>query len=263
MKRFVITAAAVLTFAASAVGAGDVLQQLGVSKGDASREVLSSFTNGNVNFYSVRDAFKKATPAVRATLVEQVLVWTKAYVNSPQFAKEYAASREQAKPVAETQPSVDDELKERRAQRQRELEEMKKNIAEMPAEYRKMAEEGYKAAVEASKQVDTEEFRQMEREGLVHERQAEAEDLAEDLERWQTEYPADPKQLVKQRLQEFLKETAGVDYAAQLVNKNGKMRFANAQYEQKPPRWKLAYRAGKDATEKARAFAQAWLGELK
>jgi hypothetical protein len=246
----------------SAFGAGDVLQQLSVSKADAARKVVESFAHGNVDYWSVRGPFKAATPAARAALTEQVLVWTKAYVNSPQFAKDYAAYREQARPDAEKRPTVDEELKKRREQRNAELAEAKKAVAEMPAEYRKAAEEGLKASAEAMKQFDTPEFRKMEREQIAQELQSAADEEKERLARWNAEYPADPKALVKKRLNEFLAGTAGVDNAAQVVNKNGKLRFANAAYEQKPPMWKLAYRAGRDATEKARAFAQGWVKEL-
>jgi hypothetical protein len=122
-----------------------------------------------------------------------------------------------------------------------------------------MAEDGYKAAAEAMKQMDTPEFRKMERMGIEHERKQEDDRHAERMAQWQKEFPADPRQLVKARLEQFLRDTAGVDYAATL---NGR-KFANAAYERKPDEWKLAYRAGKEPTEKARAFAQAWLAEMK
>jgi hypothetical protein len=264
MKRSLATISiAVLFFCAfSAVAAGDILKQLQVAKSDATERIVQAFAHGNVDYWPVRQAFKAATPAARAALVEQVLVWTKAYVNSPQFAKDYAAYREQAKPEAGSSAGVDAEVKKRRAERMAELAEAKKAIAEMPAEYRKAAEEGLKATAEAMKEYDTPEFQKMEREQIAEELQASAADDKERMARWTAEYPADPKVLVKKRLNEFLKETAGVDHAAQVVNKNGRMRFANAAYEQKSPMWKLAYRAGKDATEKARAFAAAWVKEL-
>ena len=38
--------------------------------------------------------------------------------------------------------------------------------------------------------------------------------------------------------------------------------YSDEDYESKPGNWKLAYRAGREATGKARAFATAWLAEL-
>jgi hypothetical protein len=244
------------------MGAGDVLQQLSVSKADAGQEVLSSLAQGNVSYYRVRNAFKKAAPSVRAALAEQVLVWTKAYVSSPQFSKDYAAQREQSKPQIEERPSIDEELQERRAKRAADMEETKKSIAAMPKEYRAQAEEGYKAAVESMKQLDTPEFRKIERDGIIAERKSEQEQYEERLAEWEEQYPSDPNVVVKKRLEEFLDETEDVDYDAELVESYGKMRFADKPYERKSAQWKLAFRAGKETTEKARAFAKEWLGEL-
>jgi hypothetical protein len=264
MKRISIYTLCAVLAATTVIGAGDVFQQLNVAKSDASKELLLSLTSANIDYYRVRQAFKTAAPATRAAMTEQVLVWAKAYVNSPQFAKDWAAYRAQAKPEAGggASGSVDQQLAEIRAQRKAELDEMKKSIAQMPAEYRSQAEEAYKAAVQAMKDTDTPEFRAMEREQLLAERGADANEAKEDLARWEREYPANPKALVKQRLTQFLAETANVDYGAQLVNRHGKMRFANAAYEGKSSNWKLAYRAGKETTDKARTFAQAWLKEL-
>jgi hypothetical protein len=258
MKTIALTAVLGLTI--SVIGAGDVFQQLKVSKNDASREVISSLVNANVDTYRVREVFRKASPEMRAAMVEQTLIWTKSCVSSPQFQKDYAAYRLEMKPQPpERTTTVDQELAARRKQRMDDMAEAKKAIAEMPKEYRASADEGYKAGVAAMKQMDAPEFRKIERDQIVQERQGEDQEYSERVGQWEEEYPADPKKLVKQRLQDFLRETASVDYAANL---NGR-RFANAAYESKSSEWKLAYRAGKMPTEKARAFAQAWLAELR
>jgi flagellar biosynthesis GTPase FlhF len=261
MRTRTILAAALLAVLSLTTSA-DVLSQLKIDASQAATRVLDSLTYGHVDVSPVRSAFKAAAPAVRAALVEQVLAWTKAYVSSAQFAKAYAQRRDEAKPEKEERVSVDEELKQRREQRLAELEESKRAIASMPAEYRASAEEGLKVAMDSIKQMDTPEFRQMEREGLVAERADDAARFEESLGEWNASYPADPKQLVKRRLTEFLAETEDVDWNAALVNRNGKMRFANEEYESKPANWKLAFRAGREPLEKARAFAQAWLREL-
>jgi hypothetical protein len=257
MKRLIGAVLCAVTL--SAVGAGDVLSELKISKKDAASETISSLAGGHVNTWRVRPVFKAASPAVRAALVEQTLVWTKAYVNSAQFAKDYAAYREQARPQApERTMTVDQELAQRKKERDEQLAEAKKNVAEMPAEYRKIAEDGYKAAAASMKQMDTPELRKIERQGIEMQRKQEDENHAEAIERWEQEYPADPKELVKARLEQFLEATEDVDFDAEL---NGR-KFADKQYERKPQEWKLAYRAGKVPVEKARAFAEAWLKEL-
>jgi hypothetical protein len=255
--------AVVVMVAAISIGAADVLQQFGVNAKAASEEVVNAIAYGHVNVYRVRSVFKPASPAVRAALVEQAMSWTKGYVNSAAFAKDYATFRESVKPRLEERPSIDEELAAQRAERAASLEEAKKNIATMPAEYKKMAEDGYKAMVESYKQLDTPEFRKMERDGLVMQRQGEEQRHREEIAKWEASYPAEPRTLVKKRLQQFLTATADVDFAAKTEPKYGKDRFVNAAYEKKPSEWKLAYRAGKEPTEKARAFAKAWLAELE
>jgi hypothetical protein len=39
--------------------------------------------------------------------------------------------------------------------------------------------------------------------------------------------------------------------------------FVNPVYQRKSNRRKMAYRAGKELVEPARAFAEQWLGEIK
>ena len=263
MKNRFLIGGLVVTLA-GVLGANDVFQQMKFPKAEAGSAVVNAFVYGHVDYHRVRGVFKAAAPAARAAMTEQVLMWTKSYVSTPQFAQEYAKFRNESKPEGSASAaSIDQELAEQRAQRKAEMEQMKKDIAAMPAEYRAAAEAGYKAAVEASKEYDTPEFRKMERETLIAERQADASDSEERIAEWERNWPADHRALVKRRLNEFLSATADVDYGAQLVNKGGKMRFANAAYEGKPNNWKLAYRAGKEPTEKARAFAKAWLAELK
>jgi hypothetical protein len=53
-----------------------------------------------------------------------------------------------------------------------------------------------------------------------------------------------------------------VAYDARLTDKDGKKVFADPALEAKPKEWKLCFRAGKPATDAARAFAQKWLADL-
>lgn len=251
---------ALLVVAAALSAAPDVLQQLSVSKADAGQEILSALASGSPNYHRVRNAFKAASPEARAALVEQVLTWTKAYVNSPQFAQDYAAYREQAKPAPlEEQESVDDELAAQRREHEQQIAEMKKSLASVPAEMRKEMEKAIKETEAAFREMQKDAaIQNAQRENLENERKEAQEQYAADVERWKSEYPADPKVLVKRRVQEFLAATADVDYDAKLVKSGSKMRFANEEYEAKPWEWKLAYRAGKPATEAARAFVKGW-----
>ena len=83
------------------------------------------------------------------------------------------------------------------------------------------------------------------------------------LKEWESIYPADPNQFIKRRLEEFLKVTSDIDFNAELVTKNGQKIFVNPDYENRDSRWKMAFRAGKEVVEPARAFVQQWAQEIK
>jgi hypothetical protein len=205
MKRFVVAVLLLSAVGVSGFGAGDVLQHLGYRKDNAARDAVFSIAVGQ---FGVDDAVEKklraASPETRAMLVEQGLVWLKAYTRTPQFEQAYQAHRNDYKPE---EPGT-----------------------EGSAEDIRYAREYYN------------------------------EQLAE----WKQNYPATGREMVKRRLREFLQESANVDFNAKLVRRDGKMRFVNEQYEdEKSGEWKMCYRAGKLPVEKARAFASAWLKELK
>ena len=76
-------------------------------------------------------------------------------------------------------------------------------------------------------------------------------------------YPEDPRALVAMRLKRFLEITKDVDYSATLEDRDKKKVFADPTLEAKPGEWKMAFRAGKPATDAARTFAQKWLSDLQ
>ena len=85
----------------------------------------------------------------------------------------------------------------------------------------------------------------------------------EKMQKFEANYPEDPQVLLKQRLQQIIDITADVDYGAELKEGfQGKKVFANPIYEKNPADWKLAFRAGKPATDAVRTAAQEWLKKL-
>ena len=83
------------------------------------------------------------------------------------------------------------------------------------------------------------------------------------LKDWEARYPSNHLLFVKIRLQQFLDETSDIDFNAVLTEKNGKKFFVNPVYERKSSRWKMAFRAGKEVIEPARAFVQQWINEIE
>lgn len=75
--------------------------------------------------------------------------------------------------------------------------------------------------------------------------------------------PKDPNVQLKKALKHFLAVTDGVDYGAGVSLQNGRKYFSNKDFEAKPAEWKMAYRAGREASEGARNYVRAWLAALK
>jgi hypothetical protein len=75
-------------------------------------------------------------------------------------------------------------------------------------------------------------------------------------------WPTDHRVLIAGRLRHFLDVTKDVAYDAKLIEKDGRKMFADPANEARPKEWKMCFRAGKPATDAARAFAQKWLNDL-
>ncbi|RYZ52442.1 MAG: hypothetical protein EOO14_16740, partial [Chitinophagaceae bacterium] len=74
----------------------------------------------------------------------------------------------------------------------------------------------------------------------------------QDLKYWEAEFLATVNGLVKKRLQQFLQETASIDYNAKLARKDRKMVFVDPALEAKDPFWKACFRSGKRTVDAAR-----------
>lgn len=205
MKRFAVAVLLLCVVGVSVVGAGDVLQQAGYKKDAAARDAVFAISVGQLGVDDqVKAKFRAASPEMRAALVEQGLIWLKAYTRTPGFEQAYQAHRNDYKPEEPGTEGNPDDVR--------------------------YAREYYD----------------------------------EQLAQWKADYPATGREMVRRRLHEFLTESAGVDFDAKLVRRDGKMRFVSDTYEsEKSDEWKVCYRAGRLPVEKARAFAKSWLAELK
>jgi hypothetical protein len=89
------------------------------------------------------------------------------------------------------------------------------------------------------------------------------------FDEWMKDHPESVQELVKQRLNEFLILTKGIDYNAVYVESpytggetGGEGHFKNPVYNNKSSQWKAGFFAGKEVIETARTFIQQWLKEL-
>jgi hypothetical protein len=241
--------------------AQSALGSLGVTDATGRQIVDGWLANGYINASPAAKAFKSADPASRAALVKNAINWARTYTGSPAFKAEYARQREANRPSPpDVTGSVEDELAKQSAERKKNVEEMKKSLAQFPPDMRKSMEAAIKEAEANNVKLDTDpQMVAIFRQGIEAQRAGEQEAYKGRLAAYEKRWPADSKVLVARRLQEFLDISKDVDFDAKLVPSGRLMRFADPRYEEKPPIWKLCYRAGREASAAAREAAQEWL----
>jgi hypothetical protein len=243
----------------------DVWQQLGISREKGIRNIEESFLNGYFHYYGAEKA-KNIVAGDRAAIAKDLLVYVKQQVNSDAFKNQYDQQRKNAKPVQHEQKvKTKDEI------RKEKIEETEKSIKETETNMKTMKPEIVKALqpmVELlknnlkdykdpnSKMIDL--FYQSE----VMNKENSERSYEESMKQWEEQYPADYRQLIKQRLQKFIDLASTVDFSAELKLVNGKKKFVNPTYEAKAYDWKQVFRAGKEVIEPAMSFAQQWIKEI-
>jgi hypothetical protein len=237
------------------------LAGLGVSDATGRQIVEGWLSSGYINASPAAKALKSAGPASRAELVRNAIAWARAYTQSPAFKTEYERQRQANRPSPpDVKGSVDEELARQSAERKKSVEEMKKSLAQFPPDTRQSMEAVVKEAEANNTKLDTDpQMVAMFRQGIEAQRAGEQEAYKGRMAAYEKRWPADSKVLVARRLQEFLDISTDVDFDAKLVPAGRLMRFAEPRYEEKPPIWKLCYRAGREACGAARDAAQAWL----
>ncbi len=205
----------------------------------------------------------KALPAGRrAEVVTALCGRAKAYVSSEAFKRRYETWRKDRMPEGPAPKKSLAQLKaeqaRQRAEAEQGLRETEAALKMLPPEARAQAMAALAEARKAQAGMPSMGDAQLEQmEG--YRAQAAERDHQEALKRMP---PADFRPLLKRALQRALAETDGIDYGAALTAAGGKQRFTNPALEQKGPLWKKGFRAGREATEAARAFARQWLAGL-
>ncbi|MFN4316313.1 MAG: hypothetical protein ACK4E0_18655 [Chitinophagaceae bacterium] len=246
--------------------ADDFWKILGISETAGSNQIRNSFMNGYLQHYGVRN-LKNIASADRVRVAEDLLNYTKQYVNSAEFKQQYEKTREQAKPVApEKKPlrSLKEIQKEEIANTEKSIKSTEKTMKELGGQMAKDLQpllDQLKQTLKAYQDSNHQNFQYVKMGEKLQQEDADRR-FKEDTERWNKQYPANIQTFIADKLQRMLDATKGIDYQATLVEKYGKMRFTNPSYESKSREWKMGYRAGKEVTEKARAFVKQWQGEL-
>jgi hypothetical protein len=265
-KTTVLAVGTALAAAVAGVLAQGTLADLGVQEAAAKQQIVGTLADGYVPWHLAAKPFKAAGAPVRVAMVRTAMAWAKAYTETPAFRADYDRRRAQDAPAPfKPKGPADEQLAKQRAEQKKQIEEMRANIAKMPPEMRKQMEETVKQ-VEAqfAAQEKDPQMAALMKQGLEMQAVEEKKAYEGRVAAHEKRFPADPKALIARRLREFLATSKDVDFNAKLVpGPGGKMVFANAAYEEKPPEWKLCYRAGRESVEAARTFAAGWLGALE
>ncbi len=200
-----------LSAAFGAIQSGsDALTKLGLTPAAAKDGALDTLLSGSAYNDAAFKAFKALPPSGRAAVVKSGLGWIKAYTQSAEFKAAYAKAREEEKPEPpEAVPSADETLKKQKAEFEKQVAEMRKNMAGLDAETRKTMEEAIKQmqAQMTAMEKDPgqkETMRQM----VEMQREMNKNQYAEQLKVWEENYPADPRLLIKKRIEEFMEMSA-------------------------------------------------------
>jgi hypothetical protein len=263
VMRFCVTITLISVVTISVV-AQDHLATLGISEGRAKEAIFDSFMSDAVSIAGKPAAFLAMPPAARVALVNFALTLARTFVESDDFKRRYADHREAngPEPLPEEQ-TADAVLAKQRAGFENQVADMRKMFDQITPEQRATLEESWKQMRDQFTAMETGE-RKKEIAGLLKEqRDGQVRSRNEAMAEFDKTYPADPRALVALRLQRFLDVTKDVAFDAKLVAKDKKKVFADEVLETKPAEWKMAFRAGKPATDAARTFAQKWLADLQ
>ncbi|HEX4915856.1 MAG TPA: hypothetical protein VFV51_17980 [Vicinamibacterales bacterium] len=260
--RCCVTATLICVIASAAV-AQDHLGALGITAGRAREAVFDSFIADAVSIAGESKVFTSASDSTRVAMVNFALNLARTFAETDDFKRRYADHRDAngPDPLGE-EPSVDAILAKQRAGFEEQVLAMRKLFDQITPEQRATLEAGWTDMRAQLTEMETGPRRAELEKALRQQRVAEERERAQAMQQLEAVWPADHRALIANRLRHFLDVSKDVAYDAKLVETNGKKVFADPAMEARPKEWKMCFRAGKPATEAARAFAQKWLNDL-
>lgn len=242
----------------------DFLKQLGLTKPGAEEKIRQGILGGSVDTYGIK-GIKNIVTGNRVAVANDILAYTKKYVNTADFVKNYNEMRDYYKPKFQKLQTPEEMRTEAVATHKKSMAQIEESIRKADATTKPIFEKILITAKEDLKKIEDPNskhnaaYAKNYENGVKQNQQNYDRQVAD----WEAKYPSNHLLYVKKRLQEFLNETADIDFDAELVTKNGKKYFVNRAYESKGNRWKMAFRAGKDVITTARTFVEKWMSEIK
>jgi len=245
-----------------------LLQQFKIEEETAESNIFYAVSGPSFYIPNVK-ILKDLAVGDRITVIESMGKNIKEYTSTKEFVEKYNQLREDRKPTPPDAPKYTAQLKdEARESLRNSIAETEKSKTQMAKDQQAMFDEiiaMYKQQLaEIDDPVKTMYKPEMD-EYIKQGYEMQMDDYKNKVVEWEAEYPSgNPKPMIKKWINTFLEKSVDINFAAKtLKDKNGKLKFADQEYEYKDSQWKLYYRAGKETVTAARTFAQNWLNELK
>ncbi len=273
MKKIILTVSLALIILGFTTGRmiddkmKDILQKIQMDDDGAKNMIWSNCAYSNFFIPNPR-TLKSLALGERTAVVEAVAGYAKDYCSTTEFLKKYNELRENKKPGMPEKPKTMDEMKgEQRKSIEDGIRNMEETKTKMPADQQSMFDETIQQFKEQLKELDNPDNPMFSKEVEDMYKQMYDQQMNEyntKVAEWQKDFPENnPRFLIKAWLTKFLDEIKNVDFKAQTAaDQYNRQVFIKQEYEKKSYLWKLCYRAGKEATDAGRAFAEKWLGEL-
>ncbi|MBA4057198.1 MAG: hypothetical protein C0490_20970, partial [Marivirga sp.] len=222
----------------------NIWSQLGISESTGLENIKKSFLEGYLYSYGA-SAAKKIAVGDRVAVVNDVLAYSKQYVNSSSFKKEYENARLSSKPVKPQDPKTKEQIqRERIADLNKSIAEGEKSMKTLPPDLVEPFKEVQQMLKDQVTDYENPEspMLKMLADGEQFSYKAAVQQYETNLKTWEMEYPEDHSQMVKGRLEKFLELTKDIDFNAALREEYRMKKFVNPIYERKPDEWKMAFR---------------------
>lgn len=258
-KKLLVWACCLLVMGGVAFAAvSSVFDQLAIAEAAARESIFDNFTEGGLSFPRSK-VVKGLATGKRAGVVKELGDYMRQYTNSPQFIAAYKSLREKKKPRFEDKTA---KVNKRIAETKAEIAETEKELKTATGDSKKLFELTLKVQKDMLKELNDPNSIQYNNLMMTGSMSKEEYEVA--IVEYERDYPADPKVLIKRRLQAFLDLTADINFDAKLEKGfSGGYVFADEELEAKSDLWKRCFRSGKETITAARAYAQQWLKELK
>lgn len=246
----------------------DVMTQLGIKSDVAKEDIYISFFNSVFQYPTKNTSIKGLTYPKSAEVAKDVLAYCKNYLSSPEFRKIYQNRLDALRPVFDEDKNNPEKYMKKRA------EEIRKSIKETEESLKHPFDDKLKKVLEQSLVTYRAQLKSYTDPSdptyasnlkyLQASYDRETNTYKDRLDKFNKEYPPNPNDMIKIRLQKFLDLSATVDYNAELKVGNGGWKvFVNPDYEHQTNEWKACYRAGKETVDAIRAEVTKYLKELK